>query len=1233
MKKYNLILLVFSVLSLNTFAQCINMANLNDPSILCTYGTVLHYTDGTTSGSPYDNVGVIDFGSNSKLSRHTIHTYVNERDANVYALKTIPDGENSSIRLGNWDVNYEAESITFTYMVTSENPLLLLKYASVMENPVGHEAPEQPRVKLEVRDEKNAPIDSMCNFFDFIASPTLGWNTIPQGDGTNLLWKDWTNIGVNLEDYVGRTVRIRLTNYDCGQGAHYGYAYIHLSCAEQKIETVSCGDDVYMEAPSGYEYKWFKKNNPNKVVGTTQTIVVPADGSEYSCQCHQIGRPMCYFIITQTAAAAPRYPIADFSIYKEQGCADTLYLTNLSGISSNGVDKNVPIERCDSAVWILDDGRQFTQYDISFIPIVFANTGEHTITLTTFLHKGECHSTITKKVYVHGTSDPHALHYTEEICEGDYYFYDGRRLVHDSLYTFVHPTTYGCDSMVYLRLIVHPRYLVTDTIYLCDGDTIDYHGERITSGGTYVVNNKTTQGCDSIYKAVVLREKSFYLERDTAICDGEIYDFGGRLLQHSGVYWDSARTISGCDSITKLTLRVKPSYLMSSYVEVCHDQSFLFRGRELDAPGIYYDTLLTHQGCDSIFELVFNKTPIYMFQDTVTICEGSYYNFRGRNLYEEGMYYDSLLSIRGCDSVYQLLLKVEPMFLQKIDTVICGNVYDFRGRPLTTSGIYHDTVKTYYGCDSIYELNLVLYPTYLYEDYIEQCEGDMFWFRNRLIDKPGVYYDSLFTQDGCDSIYKLVYNVAPTYMFERNDTICSNKAYRFRDMYLTYPGVYYDTVVTSSGCDSIFKLTLHHYPSYETYTKKVASCGDIVLFKGDTIQTSGVYTDSLQTTCGCDSVYTLDIQLNKTYLFEEKVKICDHEVYIHRGKEITKSGIYIDSLTTHVGCDSIYVIEVEIVETIRDTLMDTICIGDVYEFYTLQLNNAGFYSDTLLDPMGERCEIHSIRLETKPSTTITNMQIPAICADEKVYMMQLHYYGTRPHSYSIYYDKDALNKGFINVVDAPYSDTIYAPLPQYENGDYVIPDYYHARIELRNGFCSPDKMGYNYDILVRYPSWIIRQHWHDVVAVLNSAKNGGYQFEKYEWEVNGRILTTTSLDYSNLYMPELRIGDIVCAYLTREGENYAIPTCPIVIQDKSNQITNDNPILIYPTAISKLQPSINIVSSIESNFSVYDIYGKLVAFGTVDKGVQQISLPSISGVYLIVVHASEQWATTKILVR
>jgi hypothetical protein len=179
------------------------------------------------------------------------------------------------------------------------------------------------------------------------------------------------------------------------------------------------------------------------------------------------------------------------------------------------------------------------------------------------------------------------------------------------------------------------------------------------------------------------------------------------------------------------------------------------------------------------------------------------------------MYYDSLLSIRGCDSVYQLLLKVEPMFLQKIDTVICGNVYDFRGRPLTTSGIYHDTVKTYYGCDSIYELNLVLYPTYLYEDYIEQCEGDMFWFRNRLIDKPGVYYDSLFTQDGCDSIYKLVYNVAPTYMHERNDTICSNKVYRFRDMYLTSPGVYYDTVVTSSGCDKIFKFTLHHNPSYE----------------------------------------------------------------------------------------------------------------------------------------------------------------------------------------------------------------------------------------------------------------------------------------------------------------------------------------------------------------------------------------------------------------------------------
>lgn len=1235
-RHFQIVSLLLFVFAANVYSQCINMTDLNDPNILCTYGSVAGCDSYRVQpgGTPYDTVGVIDYGSQSGLSRHTIHTSTNERDHNVLALKTIPEGATSSIRLGNWQVWSQAESITFTYEVTAENPLLLLKYAAVMENPLGHDENEQPRLKLEVRDQNNQAIDSICTFFDFIASPSLGWNTIPQGEGTNLLWKDWTNIGVNLEDHIGETIKIRLTNQDCGRCGHFGYAYIHLSCVEYKIQTTACGNDVYMEAPAGYEYRWYKKNNPNRTLGTSQNITVPADGAVYVCECQQIGKPLCHFDIEQAAAATPRYPIADFMINKRLGCADTLYLTNTSGISSNGVDKNMPTEPCDSVVWVLDDGRQFTQYDISSIPIVFANTGWHTITQTSFLKKGNCYDTKTQTIYVHGTTDPHSYSLSATICEGDFYYYNGQRLTKDSTYTFTFRTSYNCDSIVNLRLIVHPTYLKTDTIYLCDGEAVDYHGQRITSNGTFYANYKTIHGCDSIFKAVVYRKSSYYIEKDTTICEGAIFDFSGRLLQSPGVYWDSARTVYGCDSITKLTLHVNPSYLIPTYVEICHDHSYWFRGRELDAPGIYYDTLLTQSGCDSIFQLVLNKTPIHLFQDTVTICEGSYYNFRGRKVYDAGFHYDSLKTVSGCDSVYQLLLQVEPLALQVIDTAFCGEVYDFRGMPITQSGTYFDTVKTAFGCDSVYQLNLTFYPSYLFKQIINQCEGDVFEFRGELIDKPGVYHDSLITINGCDSVYQLVYNVGPSYLQIKYDTVCSNTPYDFRGRTITRPGIFIDSLTTKSGCDSLFQLVLEHQQSY-SFIAEETGCRGTVFFQGKEIEESGYYYDSLQTkVCKCDSVYGLRATILPTYVFDDTVNVCDHERYNFRGREILESGVYYDSLLTFTGCDSVYRLHINVTPTLRDTLIDTVCIGDTYYFAGIPLTQEGFYSDTLADPMGYRCIIHSLALGAKPESRILDANVEMICADDSIYTLVFHYHGSKPYTYSIYYDQHALLHGFLDVVDAPFVDTIYAPMPVYKDGDYLRPDYYHARLEFQNGFCDPHKSGMDFDLLIRYPSWVIRQHWNDVVAVRNAKYNGGYTFSNYEWEVNGRMLNTTDPHYSNLYMPELRFGDLVSAYLTREGENYAIPTCPIEIRDRSAQIDGENPVIVYPTAVPQAMPVVKMIATESAMYYITDSFGHLIQSGNLDnEELQQIQLPSVAGLYYFCIRGANSISTVKVLVQ
>jgi len=93
-----------------------------------------------------------------------------------------------------------------------------------------------------------------------------------------------------------------------------------------------------------------------------------------------------------------------------------------------------------------------------------------------------------------------------------------------------------------------------------------------------------------------------------------------------------------------------------------------------------------------------------------TICEGAFYtdsNFT--NLTQAGIYYDTLQNINGCDSVIELTLTVNSVYFTQIsDSISAGNSYDFHGKQLTTGGIHYDTLQTIFGCDSIFELTLTV---------------------------------------------------------------------------------------------------------------------------------------------------------------------------------------------------------------------------------------------------------------------------------------------------------------------------------------------------------------------------------------------------------------------------------------------------------------------------------------------------------------------------------------------
>ncbi|MCO5279620.1 MAG: T9SS type A sorting domain-containing protein [Chitinophagales bacterium] len=76
--------------------------------------------------------------------------------------------------------------------------------------------------------------------------------------------------------------------------------------------------------------------------------------------------------------------------------------------------------------------------------------------------------------------------------------------------------------------------------------------------------------------------------------------------------------------------------------------------------------------------------------------------------------------------------------------------------------------------------------------------------------QSGVYKDTLTSSSGCDSIITLNLSVNPITTTSISDVICIGNIYNFNGRILTSPGVYSDTLPSVIGCDSIIVLTLNN---------------------------------------------------------------------------------------------------------------------------------------------------------------------------------------------------------------------------------------------------------------------------------------------------------------------------------------------------------------------------------------------------------------------------------------
>lgn len=94
----------------------------------------------------------------------------------------------------------------------------------------------------------------------------------------------------------------------------------------------------------------------------------------------------------------------------------------------------------------------------------------------------------------------------EEICQGEDYYGNGFYVEEPEVGLNVYTNTniggsyLGYDSITYLKLRVHPKYLIEEDAFYCDLESVEWHGKTLTRSGVYYDSLFTIHSCDSIYK-------------------------------------------------------------------------------------------------------------------------------------------------------------------------------------------------------------------------------------------------------------------------------------------------------------------------------------------------------------------------------------------------------------------------------------------------------------------------------------------------------------------------------------------------------------------------------------------------------------------------------------------------------------------------------------------------------------------------------------------------------------
>lgn len=253
------------------------------------------------------------------------------------------------------------------------------------------------------------------------------------------------------------------------------------------------------------------------------------------------------------------------------------------------------------------------------------------------------------------------------------------------------------------------------------------------------------------------------------------------------------------------------------------------------------------------------------------------------------------------------------------------------------------------------------------------CEGDSYSFGTQNLTTTGVYEETFTSAEGCDSLVTLQLTVHALHTPPLIESACTSYFWgQTGETYFT-SGIYTDTLVNSYGCDSILTLDLT-IGQHTASSQQIEACGFYIWAQNGQVYTvSGLYNDTIPNSTGCDSVITLDLTILQSSGSTLQVNACTSYEWALTGETYTVSGFYYDTIPNAVGCDSIITLNLTILQATGSTLSANACGFYYWEQTGLTYNSGGTYYDTIPNAAGcDSIITLSLTIDPLPQVTVVH---------------------------------------------------------------------------------------------------------------------------------------------------------------------------------------------------------------------------------------------------------------------